>query len=540
MDDQKKETILFVDDEESILKVVTEFFKRQGYRIFTAGNGAEAMRIIENENVDCCFTDINMPEMNGLDLAENIRLQDNTMPVIVMTGYPSLENTIQTIKNGVVDFLVKPVNLKQMELCMRRVFRQRTLFVENVLLKEEVKGKERLEKLNQELMYKVEELHILNKIMSSFTSIVSATDIFKRAVDVTLEITHAHNAVFYMINEAINQPFEVASANENKIQQDQIPKENSQPVSNPSPLSGLIMEVVSDEIPLLISNNNGARGLPPELMSAMVVPLKIRDKVFGVLTASLREGDVRFTEKDLFYLSFMAQSAAHSIENLALYENIYENLFATLYAFVNAVEARDLYTREHSSRVTGISMIIGKQLGCSVEELDILNFAGHLHDIGKIGIRDDILLKPGRLTDEEFEKIKEHPTIGANILEQMGFWEKEREIIRCHHERYDGTGYPDGLKQEQIPLLARIMSVADVYDAMASDRAYRKRMDEEVILKIINEGVGTQFDPDVVAAFLEVYNQGTIIHYMETGEIKDADGEPVIQAFPSTPNPSKD
>ena len=530
MNDLKAETILFVDDEESILNVASEFFKRQGYETLTACNGVEALEILKNENVDCCFTDINMPEMNGLDLAENIRLQDNTMPVIVMTGYPSLENTIQTIKNGVVDFLIKPVNLKQMELCMRRVLRQRSLFVENVLLKQEVEGKERLERLNQELTYKVEELHILNKIMSSFTSIVSTTDVFKRAVDVALEVTHAENAIFYVINEALDQPFEVASAGAAVVSKNQISSESSQPLSTPPPLSSLIMEVVSDEIPLLVSSNNGARGLPPELRSAMVVPLKIRDKVFGVLTASIREGEVRFAEKDIFYLSFMAKSAANSIENLALHENIYENLFATLYAFVNAVEARDLYTREHSSRVTGISMIIGKQLGCGVEELDILNFAGHLHDIGKIGIRDDILLKPGRLTDEEFDKIKEHPTIGANILEQMGFWEKERQIIRCHHERYDGTGYPDGLKKEQIPFLARILSVADVYDAMASDRAYRKRMEEEVILKIIDEGVGSQFDPDVVAAFREVYNQGIILQYMETGQIKDADGYSFIQA----------
>ena len=530
MNDQKAETILFVDDEESILNVASEFFNRQGYQTLTASNGVEALEILKNETVDCCFTDINMPEMNGLDLAENIRLQDSTMPVIVMTGYPSLENTIQTIKNGVVDFLIKPVNLKQMELCMRRVLRQRALFVENVLLKQEVQGKERLEKLNQELIYKVEELHILNQIMSSFTTMVSTNDVFKRAVDVALEITHADNARFFVINEAVNQPFEVASTGSAAIPKDQPDADNYLPLADVSMLSGLIMEVVSDEIPLLVSNNNGARGLPPELRSAMVVPLKIREKVFGVLTASLREGDSRFTEKDLFYLSFMAKSAAHSIENLALYENIYENLFATLYAFVNAVEARDLYTREHSSRVTGISMIIGKQMGCGVEELDILNFAGHLHDIGKIGIRDDILLKPGRLTDEEFEKIKEHPTIGANILEQMGFWEKEREIIRCHHERYDGTGYPDGLKQDQIPLLARIMSVADVYDAMASDRAYRKRMEEELILKIINEGVGTQFDPDVVAAFMEVYHQGTILHYMETGQIKGADRPQTMQA----------
>ena len=533
MDDQKKETILFVDDEESILKVVNEFFGRQGYRILTASNGAEAMQILKDEKVDCCFTDINMPVMNGIDLAENIRLNDNTMPVIVMTGYPSLENTIQTIKNGVVDFLIKPVNLKQMELCMRRVLRQRGLFIENVLLKEEVRSKERLEKLNQELLYKVEELNILNKIMSRFTTIVSAADVFNRAVDVALEITHADHTRFYVINESVKQPFEVASAyagavsdGENFSPSDTMGDQNSlvaEPVGEGASIFNLIREVVSDELPLLISQNNGACGLPRDLLSLMLVPLKIREKVFGVLTAGIATGANRFSEKDLYYLSFMAQSAAQSIENLALYENIYENLFATLYAFVNAVEARDLYTRQHSSRVTGISLIIGRQLGCTGEELDILNFAGHLHDIGKIGIRDDILLKPGRLTQEEFEKIKQHPAIGANILEQMGMWEKERQIIRCHHERFDGKGYPDGLKRQQIPFLARILSVADVYDAMASDRAYRKRMEEGVILKVIHEGAGSQFDPDVVAAFNKVYDQGAILHYMETGRLDGAE-----------------
>ena len=217
----------------------------------------------------------------------------------------------------------------------------------------------------------------------------------------------------------------------------------------------------------------------------------------------------------------MTQSAANSIENLALYENIYQNLFATLYAFVNALEARDPYTRQHSNRVTGISLILGKKLDCSSEELDILNFAGHLHDIGKIGIRDDILLKPGRLTPEEFEKIKEHPVIGANILEQLGLWERERLIIRCHHERFDGTGYPDGLKQKEIPFLARILSVADVYDAMASDRAYRKKMEENLIIKIIREGSGTQFDSGIVDAFLKAYNEGLIQTYMKSGSIPD-------------------
>ena len=148
--------------------------------------------------------------------------------------------------------------------------------------------------------------------------------------------------------------------------------------------------------------------------------------------------------------------------------------------------------------------------------------------IGKIGIRDDILLKPGRLTQDEFEKIKQHPAIGANILEQLGMWEKERQIIRCHHERFDGTGYPDGLKENQIPFLARILSVADVYDAMASDRAYRKRMEERIILKVIHEGSGTQFDPKVVAAFDQVYKKGIIFNYMQTGQVENAPRHPLL------------
>jgi putative nucleotidyltransferase with HDIG domain len=531
MESEIKEKILFVDDEESILNVASEFFQRRGYQTLTAGSGMEALEILEKETIDCCFTDINMPEMNGLDLAEKIRTTDNTLPVIVMTGYPSLENAIQTIKNGVVDFLIKPVNLKQMELSVRRVLEQRRLLAENVLLKKEVEGKERLEKLNQELLYKVEELHILNKILSNFAAMGSTTDVFKRAVDLATEIVQANVSTFYVINESLQQPVQVVSANaknnpsapDNPLTMESSDRkfgDDHLPDTAPS-IAELIMDVAADGIPLLISENKGTNDLPESISSAMVVPINIRGKVFGVLTSFVNRGSIRFSEKDLFYLSLITQSAAQAIENLALYENIYENLFATLYAFVNALEARDLYTRQHSSRVTGLALILGKKLGCTREELDILNFAGHLHDIGKIGIRDDILLKPGKLTPEEFEKIKEHPVIGANILEQLGFWERERFIIRCHHERFDGTGYPDGLKDQQIPLLARILSVADVYDAMASDRAYRKKMEESHILKIIKEGSGTQFDPDIVAAFLKAYDDGLISNYMKTGRIPE-------------------
>ena len=491
----EKEKILFVDDDESILDIASEYFKYKGYPVITAKNGLEAVKILENEKIDCCFTDINMPEMDGLELAEYIRKIDNTIPVIIMTGYPSLNNTIRTIKNGVVDFLIKPIRLNQMEVCLKRVLREQLLFVENIILKKEVKGKKQLKKLNKELIYKVEELNILNKIMSDFTITSSSSDIFKRLIDTTIKIMHADEARFYIINNAA--PFEITTSISNSAGTD-------------NAIEKLIMETVSDATPLLISENKGAYGLPEDILSFMVVPLAIRGKVFGILTACIKKSRIRFTEKDLYYLSFMTNKAAYAIENLALYENIYENLFSTLYAFVKTIEARDSYTQQHSNRVTKIAIVIGKEMGCTSEELDILNFAGHLHDIGKIGIRDVILLKPNIYTKEERNIIKEHSIIGANIIGQLWLLESEKEIIKSHHERFDGTGYPDGLKKEEIPLLARILSVADVYDAISSNRAYRKKMEKNNTIKIIKEGRGTQFDPDVVDVFLKLHNDGII------------------------------
>ncbi len=503
----KKENILFVDDEESILEIAVEFFKHKGYQVIAARNGLEALEILKQSKVDCCFTDINMPEMDGLELAEQIREMDNTIPVIVMTGYPSLDNTIRTLKNGVVDFLIKPVNLNQMEVCVRRVLRERQLFVENILLKKEVEGKARLEKINQELLYKVEELNVLNRIMSDVAAVSRSVDVYKRIVEMALELTHADVSKFYVINEAEFKSFEVA-ASQRESEKEKVRLEQREPENEA--FNRLIMETVADEIPLLISANTGMRGIPPQVSSLMVVPMKIQEKVFGVLTAEVHQGEKRFSDKELYYLSFMTQRAAYAIENLALYEHINRGLITTLNAFVKAIEARDPYTEQHSNRVTEVAVAIGMEIGCTEEEIDILNIAGPLHDIGKIGIRDDILLKPGRLTEQEFEKIKEHPDIGANIIGQLGMWDEHQSIIRHHHERFDGTGYPDGLKADEIPFLARILSVADAYDAMASDRAYRKKMPIEKVLSILKEGSGTQFDPRCIEIFIRIFDKGLI------------------------------
>ena len=492
MDNGTQITILVVDDEEGILEITEEYFARKGYEVFTARNGKEAMAVIDTGiHIGCCFTDINMPVMDGLELAERIRKKDASLPVVVMTGFPSLDNSIQTLKNGVVDYLIKPVNLEQMELCLRRILRERELFVENILLKEEVQRQERIKALNEELTAKIDEVNLLNKIMDDFSSFNASYDIFNHVVALSLEVSKADDVCFYIYSDSGDVLFPMACSN--------LKQRGGE--SMPQPLKNMLLTTMAEDIPLLVGVTEdptifyGAR-------SFMATPLRIRDKVFGIVTASISGSDTHFTEKDIFLLNFISHKAASAIENTALYENIYDNLFSTLYAFVAALEARDPYTQKHSERVAEVSVMIGKEIGCTDEELDVLQFAGHLHDIGKIGIRDDILLKPGRLTDEEYEKIKEHPVIGADIVSQLGLWTKEQEIIRHHHEFYNGKGYPQGARGEEIPRLARILSVADAFDAMASDRAYRRKMSKEKVMNIIKQESGKQFDPEAVVAFL--------------------------------------
>ena len=170
------------------------------------------------------------------------------------------------------------------------------------------------------------------------------------------------------------------------------------------------------------------------------------------------------------------------------------------------VEAKDSYTRGHSDRVSEYSVLIGEKLGLSEEQIKTLRIGGLFHDIGKIGIPDSILLKPAKLTDDEYSQIKNHPSIGAHILGSAVIFKDIIPIVKHHHERYDGNGYPSRLKGEEIPYMARIAAVADTFDAMTSRRSYRGPIDIEHVKEEIKRCEGTQFDPKIAEAFLEILN----------------------------------
>ncbi len=485
--------ILVVDDEESILDIFKNYLKSTtDYTVLTANDGLEAFEIIKAEEIDCCFTDLSMPRLDGLELAQKINQHDNTIPVVVMTGYPSMDNAINTLKNGVADFITKPFRMNQILPTINRVMTARSHFIENILLKEEVGKSRKLLKINQELQEKLKEVETINLILQKLDQATTSQDLFKILVNLTGKITQCDEAHFCFFAKGMKDYETISSFFRNKD------KKNTGAVHIDNKIA---KKVVNDGIPFLIRGKNGDGDV-------IAIPLKIRSSVFGILTSIIKNGKYCFSEKDLYFLNILVEKASFLIENLALYENIYENLFSTLYAFVETIEARDPYTKRHSASVSTYAMSIAKANSCSEDEIDKLNVSGNLHDIGKIGIPDTILLKPGRLTDEEFEIIKKHPVIGSNIIGHFGMWIDEQSIIRHHHERFDGKGYPDGLKGEEIPFLSRILSVADVYDALTTDRSYREKMPEHVAVKIIRENAGSQFDPKIVDIFLKLYNKG--------------------------------
>ncbi len=474
--------ILVVDDEQPIREVMKEFLERRhSYRVLTAEDGFEALQILSKEKIDCCLTDISMPGLDGLELTGRIQSLDNTIPVVVMTGYPSLESAIRTLKNGVVDFLIKPVRLDQLSMVIERTMRERSLFVENVLLKEEVKGKQRILDLNRELEEKIRELETVNLILRRLDHPASSRALFETLVNLCGEITSCNEAHFVILDQEKKEPSVISSFYE------------------------------------------GVR-------EGIAAPLKIRSSLFGALVLRATNGKGPLKEKDLYYLDFLLDKASSSIENFALYDNLYQSLFSILYAFVETLEARDAYTKQHSARVTRYAVAMAKVLDRTEEEIEILQVAANLHDIGKIGVPDHILLKPGKLTAEEYEVIKKHPLIGSHIIGHFDMWSKEQCVVRAHHERWDGRGYPDGLKKEQIPYLARIISIADVYDALTSDRSYRSKMSQDKALAILSESAGSQFDPEISKVFIDLLHQRTMdLNHgpPETGFGPDAPGEAV-------------
>ena len=502
--DLRKMKVMIVDDESMICETLKIFFHSMGINsIKTVESGEKALSEIERSRYDYIFMDIMMPGINGIETLKKIKEIHQYTNVVIMTGYPSMDTVINAMRNGASDFLIKPFRLQDIKIILERIHKFQVLMEKNWLLHQELEGKKEVEKLNLELEKMIDHQSRMYDIVDSLSRISKSEDLYKFIVNKSINSCKAGKACF-MIYEHGEPELMVLSQHGLS---DIFPGSRVGMMNNQSKerlfIDGNFLKThfgnsYTEGLPL--SDNNAHN------REIVAVPFNIRNEPFGILIVGSKNGGQLFNDEDKLILMFLAERTALNIENIALYNNLTQSLMASLTSLVSAIEAKDPYTQQHSSRVTEYSIKIAYKMGCSHDDIHRLESSGPLHDIGKIGIHDSILNKPGLLTTEEFEEIKNHPLIGVNIVAPLGLDSQEQAIIRNHHERWDGKGYPDGLSGQNIPKLSRILTVADSFDAMNSNRAYRKSLPFTVCIGELQKNSGTQFDPEVVEAAISVFN----------------------------------
>lgn len=465
--------VLIVDDDPGIRETISELIEELGYTASTASDGPDALGLLDDGPYLCVFTDIMMPKMTGLELIKRIKARDVSIPIIVITGYASLEIAIDAMKYGASDFISKPFKVSQIQLLLNKVKREKLLLEQNKRYSDALQLHRLIDNLVGQLEDKNQEITSLQAISEKIISLKGIRDLVGAIVDVSKQILEDADVRFLPLNRKSWRLIDPENGQEKAIDSDL--------------LKGNIIRKKNSGDAYLRHFNT-------------IFPLMIEGQVFGIL--DILSGSMLGEEKE-GKISYLLNRTAERMENVALYEGLYENMLSTLNSMAKILDARDPHTSQHSTRVTALSMALASSLNLPEDERDILYISASLHDIGKVGIPDSILLKPGGLTDEEFDIIKRHPDIGADILMPLPPMARETEIIRHHHERYDGKGYPSGLKGKEIPYLSRIIALADSYDAMTSDRPYRKGFPVNTAIEEIRRCMGSQFDPELAEVFIE-------------------------------------
>ncbi len=356
-----------------------------------------------------------------------------------------------------------------------------------------------------------EHLSTLFEVSQALNSTLDLDEILNRTIDMVIEATRGERG-FLMLYE--NQAGTQEPTLDFKVARNM----DRQTIAGPSfEISrSIVTHVATTGKPILTTDaradprfGDQASVISYGLRSILCVPLSVKDRVTGVIYVDSRVKIGLFSLRDLDFLTAFANQAAMAIENARLYQAVSSGYLDTIKALAAAIDARDPRTFGHSDRITRYVMRMAEALHLSEEERTALRYAAILHDIGKIGVADAILSKPGELTPEERDVMSSHPVIGTLIIDGIEFLKNVRPLIRHHHERWDGQGYPDGLAGQEIPLGARILNIADAYDAMVSGRPYRQPMREAEAITELRAGRGTQFDPLLVDIFIrEVVRQG--------------------------------
>ncbi|MCX8132273.1 MAG: DUF3369 domain-containing protein [Clostridia bacterium] len=472
--------IAILDDETGIIDSVSLLLKRAGYGFKGFNDPFEALEELRNEHYDIIILDYLMDIMHGDEVVEKIREFDQGIYILLLTGHKDIAPPLETLKKlDIQGYCEKSDNFDQLIL----------------LIESGVKSVSQMRRIR-----KFEDG--LNKILQAVPKIYQLKPISSILEEILVGIMPLVNSKNAFILDDTN-----SSNNDN---------ERKGIFKGIGKFDVSLDEFMSMINPDFLANIGYAResGKVVNLKEGAIFPLVNEfQKAMGVIyieTSELGEGIQLLDLYSKQAASSLSNAFLHSLVNMKneelnkTYEELKTRYMDTIEVLRLAVDAKDVYTRGHSDRVAYYAERIGKAFGMPEEELEKLRLGGVFHDVGKIGTADDILFKTESLDDREYDEVKKHTLKGAHILSAVSMFKEVIPLIKCHHERVDGKGYPDRLKGEEIPFLARILSVADAFDAMTSDRLYRSKLNLEEAKMQLVEASGTQFDSCIVNKFIKL------------------------------------
>ena len=533
---QRNSIILCVDDEEANLKLLENVLVPRGYTVVRAASGADALLMIKSPTIDLVLLDVIMPGMDGFEVCRQIKADPKlrNIPVIMISALTAKQDRIRGIEAGEEEFLAKPFDqtevlarikllLKMKELNddreraeealrkshaeLDRLVQERTaeLAQANAMLQVDVAERKRAQEKIQRQLEHLTALSTIDRVIASgFDLHLNLSEILNH---VTTEL--GIDAADILVLNSSSQMLEYNAERGFRTQAIR----NRQVRMGESFAGRVAMEHQLVQIPNL-------RAEPVNLFLSTFlageeficyygVPLIAKGQVKGVLEVFHRaafEPDAEWCD----FLNTLAGQAAIAIENATLFESLQRSHLeltlaydATIEGWSRALDLRDKETEGHTQRVTEMTVKLAHAFSLSEAELVQVRWGALLHDIGKLGVPDGILFKPGPLTDEEWVAMKKHPTFASEMLSPIRYLRLALDIPYSHHEKWDGTGYPHGLKGGQIPLVARIFAVVDVWDALSSDHPYRTAWTEDKVREHIRISSGTHFDPQVVEVCLK-------------------------------------
>lgn len=457
--------VLVVDDEATIRAILSDLLGHEGFDVSTASNGVEALELLAQRRIEIVISDLKMPEMDGLTLLERVAAEYPHVVSLMITAFSTVETAIEAMKRGAFDYVMKPFNLDTLIHTVQRALDQQRLKAENIELKAALS---------------------LYRLAARLGDEVELAPTVTAVVETVLEQVGADR-----VSVVLFEPLVCDAAGAEPTLCRNALTDAGMAVSQPLVVNGeAIFEYLIDH-PATRS-----------ITTLLLTPLVRGSSRLGVIMAMRDNARRTFSEGDRKLLTIIADRAAVAVQNAELFDTLDRTFATTIEAFVTALEEKDRYTAGHSERVADYARVTAEELNLSADEVELIYMGGRLHDIGKLTIRSAELNKPGALTDDEYNRFKAHPGYGEELMAPIPTFQRILPAIGGHHEKFDGSGYPRGLKGDEIPLMARIVAIADTYDAMTSHRAYRSALPHAIAVKELQRCAGTQFCPACVDAFL--------------------------------------